>query len=97
MSDHLAPNGLPLLPYRPITPNAHWLEGEEARIAGQPRAGSVRHAYAGHRWEWEAGWDYADALRFNCSDCGHLRANHGSGGRCWVPACDCGRTTEDEA
>lgn len=50
-----------MIGHRPKTPNAHWLTGEAARIANKPRI--APYARLGSRWEWEAGWDYADALR----------------------------------
>lgn len=45
-------------PYRPSCPNAHWLAGKEAFEAGRSRD-SHGIPYSGSRWEFEAGWDYA--------------------------------------
>lgn len=60
-------------PHRPSVPNAHWLEGETARRAGRPRT-AVPHDYPGSRWEWEAGWDYADTMF--CENRGIAQAGH---------------------
>lgn len=48
------------LPYRPPMPNDHWLAGESARVERLART-DCPLSYPGSRWEWEAGWDYADA------------------------------------